>query len=104
MTQVPPQNRLIVDDEDAAPEPAAVTTPQATQVVAPPATKTRKRRRPEGKGAYPDKRQVTAYVDRQLFLWLKSISAQTDKPMVELFEEALTQYVNTFAAQKKFTS
>lgn len=108
MTQVPPQNRLIVDDEDAAPEPVASTAPQTTQgttqVVAPPATKARKRRRPEGKGAYPDKRQVTAYVDRQLFLWLKSISAQTDKPMVELFEEALTQYVNTFAAQKKFTS
>jgi len=64
----------------------------------------RKRRASEGRGAYPDKRQVTAYIDRQLFLWLKSISVQTDKPMIQLMEEALSQYVNTYAAQQKFKS
>lgn len=100
----PQQNRLISDDDDAPPAPEIRSEPVAsntTQTVS--ATRApRKRRMPEGKGAYPDKRQVTAYIDRQLFMWLKSISVQTDKPMIQLMEEALGQYVNTYAAQQKF--
>lgn len=57
-----------------------------------------------GRGPYPGRKQVTAHVDKKLFLWLKSISAQEDKPMVLIFEEALSAYVNTYAAQKKFGS
>jgi hypothetical protein len=91
-------NRLINDDDDDVPPPAA--TPVSRQAVKPSPTRTP--RKLEGKGPYPGRRQVTAHIDRQLFLWLKSISAQTDKPMVEIFEEALNTYVSSFAAQKKF--
>ena len=97
MTKDLPQNRLINEDEDEAP---AISTPPARPSVKP--SPTRNPRRGEGKGPYPGRRQVTAHIDRQLFLWLKSIAAQTDKPMVEIFEEALHAYVASFAAQKKF--
>ncbi len=92
------QNRLINDDDAGA--PSEPVNPTARHAVKP--SPTRNPRRLEGRGPYPGRRQVTAHIDRQLFLWLKSISAQTDKPMVEIFEEALNAYVSSFAAQKKF--
>jgi hypothetical protein len=92
------QNRLINDDDA---EDAVETAPPVSRHAVKPSP-TRNPRRVEGKGPYPGRRQVTAHIDRQLFLWLKSISAQTDKPMVEIFEEALNAYVSSFAAQKKF--
>ena len=97
MTKQPPQNRLISDDVD---DEVVETTIPARPSVKPSATRNPRKR--DGKGSYPGRRQVTAYIDRQLFLWLKSISAQTEKPMVEIFEEALSAYVTSFAAQKKF--
>lgn len=101
----PPQNRLISDDDDAPADQVARNEQSTTPAASAPAMRApRKRRASEGRGAYPDKRQVTAYIDRQLFLWLKSISVQTDKPMIQLMEEALSQYVNTYAAQQKFKS
>lgn len=105
----PPQNRLIADDDSdtdtdmpvgrAVAEqsaPASGATPRRAQPAPEPAAARK------GKGPYPGRRQVTAHIDRQLFLWLKSISAQTDKPMVVLFEEALSAYVSSYAAAKKF--
>ncbi len=89
-------NRLIRDDDDEAPAAETVTQPPA-----PPAP-TRAPKRSFNGGAYPGRRQVTAHIPKDLFLWLKSISAQTDTPMVAIFEEALTQYVSRFAAQRKF--
>lgn len=97
MSKEPTPNRLIVDDDDEA---VVETAPPSRPAVKPSAT--RNPRRGEGRGPYPGRRQVTAHIDRQLFLWLKSISAQTDKPMVELFEEALNAYVSSWSAQKKF--
>ena len=101
----PQQNRLIADDDGEAEMPVART---AAEQAAPPAAAAPSRTQapPEpvaarkGKGPYPGRRQVTAHIDRQLFLWLKSISAQTDKPMVVLFEEALSAYVSSYAAAK----
>jgi hypothetical protein len=92
------QNRLINDDDADAPAEAAAPVSRHAVKASP----TRNPRRSESRGPYPGRRQVTAHIDRQLFLWLKSISAQTDKPMVEIFEEALNAYVSSFAAQKKF--
>ena len=93
-------NRLIRDDDDApaAPVRSEAATPRQTTAKAAPEKPVDKRRG----GPYPGRRQVTAHIDRQLFLWLKSISAQTDKPMIVLFEEALSEYVQRIAAQKKF--
>lgn len=92
-------NRLIHDDEDA-PSPAA--PPEAPPRQAPAKVTAEKPVDKRQGGPYPGRRQVTAHIDRQLFLWLKSISAQTDKPMIVLFEEALSEYVQRIAAQKKF--
>jgi len=91
------QNRLINDYDTDLPSEPVVSAPRAPAREAP-------LRHPkiEGRGPYPGRRQVTAHIDRQLFLWLKSISAQTEKPMVELFTEALDAYVRSFAAKKKF--
>jgi len=101
-----PPNRLISDDDDETPvasAPAAGGQSEVARAAAPTESEgQRKRKRSSGQGPYPGRRQVTAHIDRQLFLWLKSISAQTDKPMVEIFEEALSAYVNSFAAQRKF--
>ena len=98
MTQQPAQNRLIAEHEDDAVEDreAAPARPRVKP------SPTRNPRRREGRGSYPGRRQVTGYVSDQLFLWLKSISVQADKPMIEIMEEALTTYVNSWAAQKKF--
>lgn len=97
MTKQPFKNRLIAesDDEPASVEPAEV--PQRARV-----SETRTPRRSEGKGPYPGRRQVTAHIDRHLFLWLKRISAETETPMVEIFEAALLSYVERWQAQKKF--
>jgi len=89
-------NRLIRDDDDALP-PAAES---AVQSMAKAAAEQPVNKR-QG-GPYPGRRQVTAHIPRQLFLWLKAISAQTDKPMILLMEEALNEYVQRHAAQKKF--
>lgn len=98
MSKTPPTNRLISDDADdiAPPRMAMPATPSVKP------SETRKPRPGEGRGPYPGRRQVTAHIDRNLFLGLKAISAQTEKPMVELFEEALQAYVASVLAQKKF--
>jgi len=82
------ENRIIADDDDNA-EPVArtVARPAAEKKV---------------KGPYPNRRKITAYINRDLFFYLKSIGVKTDRTMVSLLEEALTQYVNTYAAQSKF--
>lgn len=90
-------NRLIRDDDEATPAARAEQTPPE-----PAAAPARAPKRSFSGGAYPGRRQVTAHIPKDLFLWLKSISAQTDTPMVAIFEEALTQYVSRFAAQRKF--
>lgn len=96
------ENRLI---RGTGPEEQNVATTDGATAPHPdeaePARK-RTRRRPRHGGPYPGKRQVTAYIDRALFLWLKSISAQTDLPMVEIFETALSDYVNQFKARQSF--
>lgn len=99
----PPANRLISDDEDEIQPASAPQTARADpKHNAEPADRAEQGRRSTGKGPYPGRRQVTAHIDRQLFLWLKRISAESDKPMVEIFEDALSAYVNTYAAQRKF--
>jgi hypothetical protein len=98
MTKTPPSNRLISDDSEDIPTPR--TAMPATPSVKP--SPTRSPRTGEGRGPYPGRRQVTAHIDRNLFLGLKAISAQTEKPMVELFEEALQAYVASVLSQKKF--
>lgn len=90
-------NRLIREDDDAPEEVRAPVAP--VREALPPAPSPRKR----GRGPYPGKRQVTAHIDENLFKWLRSMSVQTDKPMVVMFEEALTAYVQRFAAGKKFS-
>ena len=99
MSKPPIGNRLISDDSDDTPPPSRTAMP-ATPSVKP--STTRSPRAAGGKGPYPGRRQVTAHIDRNLFLGLKAISAQTEKPMVELFEEALQAYVASVLAQKKF--
>lgn len=90
-------NRLIRDDDEpiAAERPAAAPAPVAAPNKASLARKW-------GRGPYPGKRQVTAHIDEGLYKWLRSMSVQTDKPMVVMFEEALSTYVQKFAAQKRF--
>lgn len=93
------KNRLIIDDE---PEP----TPEPVRARA----EAPREREPEvaaraparAKKPYADQRKVTAYVDAQTFMWLKSIHAQTNKTMMAIMEEALTQYVQAYAAKQKF--
>lgn len=87
-------NRLIRDEDDeASPSPSTQTSPLQ-------AAETKK----GGRGPYPGKRQVTAHIDEALYKWLRSMSVQIDKPMVAMFEEALTSYVQKFAAQKRFSA
>ncbi|MFZ4602982.1 MAG: hypothetical protein ACOYM8_11040 [Caulobacterales bacterium] len=96
------QNRLIVDDE---PMPAAIPAAPSNapgSVAAAQPTRRRRRAKPSMTGDYPGMRRVTGYVEPTLFRWLKSISAETDKPMIEIFEEALTAYVESYAAGRKF--
>jgi hypothetical protein len=97
-----PKNRTIIhDDEDDKPiMPASAITQPAS---APTDTRPpRQRRRNQGKGAYPGKRQITVYTDEDLFYKVKAISVTARKTMQELMEEALTNYVNSYAAQRKF--
>lgn len=98
MTKPPPTNRLINDADD---EPPAATP--YTDHGSPPPSATRTPKSKGGKGAYPLRRQLTAYVEPSLFLRLKSISALTEKPMIEIMEEALSAYAQTFAAQRTFS-
>lgn len=96
-----PNNRLIHDDPE--PEPQRVMTPAPAAAAAERPLPRVARSRVGGRGGpYQNRRQVTAHIDKKLFLWLKTISAQTEKPMVELFEEALNAYVASYAAQSKF--
>lgn len=88
-------NRLIRDEEEAEQSVAAPVSPKSDPL--PPSPRKR------GRGPYPGKRQVTAHIDENLFKWLRSMSVQTDKPMVVMFEEALSAYVQRFAAGKKFS-
>lgn len=88
-------NRLIHEDDDALPPAAEGAVRGMAKAASEPQPA-------KGRGPYPGRRQVTAHIPRQLFLWLKAISAQTDKPMILLMEEALNEYVQRHAAQKKF--
>lgn len=90
-------NRLIRDDDDVQPAspPAAPDIRRMIDDSVP---------KPRTGGPYPGRRKVTAHIDRQLFLWLKSMSAQTDKPMILLMEEALTEYVQRWQASRKFAA
>ncbi len=89
-------NRLIHDDEETLPA-AAETAVQGMAKAANERPLDNAKRK-----VYPGRRQVTAHIPRELFLWLKAISAQTDKPMILIMEEALNEYVQRHAAQKKF--
>lgn len=98
----PKENRVIREDDDDAPiQPRSPVLESAARTDAP-LVRRRRRPKPSGGGVYPGMRQVTAYVEPTLFKWLKSISAETDKPMVQIMEEALTAYVQSFAAGRKF--
>jgi hypothetical protein len=93
------KNRLIIDDEpELTPEPvrARAEAPRERE----PDVAARAPAR--AKKPYADQRKVTAYVDAQTFMWLKSIHAQTNKTMMAIMEEALTQYVQAYAAKQKF--
>lgn len=96
------ENRVIRDDDDGAPIQPRSPVLESAPVADAPLTRRRRRPKPSGGGVYPGMRQVTAYVEPTLFKWLKSISAETDKPMVQIMEEALTAYVQSFAAGRKF--
>lgn len=93
------KNRLIHDDEpESTPEPARTRTELPRERETEIATRAPAR----AKKPYADQRKVTAYVDAQTFMWLKSIHAQTNKTMMAIMEEALTQYVQAYAAKQKF--
>ncbi|MBL8558143.1 MAG: hypothetical protein JNM47_05445 [Hyphomonadaceae bacterium] len=93
------KNRLIHDDEtDNAPEPVRTRAEPPRERDPEVATRAPAR----AKKPYADQRKVTAYVDAQTFMWLKSIHAQTNKTMMAIMEEALTQYVQAYAAKQKF--
>jgi hypothetical protein len=96
------ENRVIRDDDDDAPIQPRTQALEPAATSEAPLTRRRRRPKPSGGGVYPGMRQVTAYVEPPLFKWLKSISAETDKPMVLIMEEALTAYVQSFAAGRKF--
>jgi hypothetical protein len=89
------KNRLIRDEDDAIGEESQVAALETAPLYA------SARMRKGGRGPYPGRRQVTAHIDEQLFKWLRSISVQTETPMVQLFEQALAVYVKRFAVQKK---
>lgn len=97
------ENRLIVDDEQEAPAPrSAAAQANAPATVEAQPMRRKRRAKPSMTGDYPGMRRVTGYVEPSLFRWLKSISAETDKPMIQIFEEALTDYVQSYAAGRKF--
>lgn len=106
-------NRLIRDDEDDAParaeplrafdDPRLPADPPARKV--PPVEtprQPRKRRSAGGGGAYPGLKQVTAYIDPLLYKKLRAMSLETDRTMIELMEQALTEHLKSYAAQRKF--
>ncbi|MEZ5937415.1 MAG: hypothetical protein R3C52_04265 [Hyphomonadaceae bacterium] len=94
------KNRLIIDDEpETAPEPVRA---RATETTREREAESTPRAPVRAKKPYADQRKVTAYVDAQTFMWLKSIHAQTNKTMMAIMEEALTQYVQAYAAKQKF--
>lgn len=98
------RNRLINDDEPVS-ETAASTSPAARieEPAVPPQHPTQEiARPPQRKNPYANQRKVTGYVDSQTFMWLKSIHAQTNKTMMAIMEEALTEYVQRYAAKQKF--
>ncbi len=91
-------NRLIDDTADEAETPPP--TPPLIAASRPSATRTP--RKMGGNGAYPGRRQITAYIEKPLFMRIKAISAQTERPMVEILEEALTTFVSSYLSQRKF--
>lgn len=95
-------NRLISNDETDDAPMNAPSSPQSSATAEETPLRRKRRQKPSGRGVYPGMRQVTAYVEPTLFRWLKSISAETDKPMVQIMEEALAAYVERFAAGRKF--
>jgi hypothetical protein len=90
-------NRLIRDDdsETVVPTPKPTTTSAELELTRPAKPRT------FGRGPYKNRRQVTAHIDPQLFKWLKTMHVQTGKTMVEMMEEALAEYVQRYAVQKK---
>lgn len=103
MTREVKANRLINDDAEEAIVAEARIAP-LPDTPDPPPSPTRNPRRVRGKGSYPGRRQVTAYIPKDLFMGLKAISARTERPMVEIFEQALDAYVKSLMAQKMFRS
>lgn len=106
MTNKQPPNiktrAIIHDDHDDAP---IMPSSSITAPAPPPPEDTRpprQRRRNMGRGAYPGKRQITVYTTEDLFFKVKALSVTSRKTMLEIMEEALTNYVNSYTAQRKF--
>lgn len=101
-------NRVIRDDDTDMDDMPILQQSAAMPRTPPPVTETpsarrsRARRSPGGNGAYPGQKQVTSYVERGLYLQLRAISAETDSSMIVLMQDALTEYVQRYAAQRKF--
>jgi hypothetical protein len=93
------KNRLIFDDDT---DSAVVASTASATPTAPAPRAEEVARAPQRKKLYADQRKVTGYVDAQTFMWLKSIHAQTNKTMMAIMEEALTEYVQRYAAKQKF--
>lgn len=101
MSVKPPAGNRLINDDTPDEAPQSLAMPE-TPSVRPSPTRTPKAA--GGKGPYPGRRQVTAHIDRNLFMGLKAISVQTDKPMVEIFEEALQSYLQSTLSKKNFNS
>ena len=102
-------NRVIRDDDTEADEFPNRQHSQPVRAPSPavetqPMRRARARRSPGGNGAYPGQKQVTSYVERSLYLQLRAISAETDRSMIALMQDALTDYVQRYAAQRKFSA
>jgi hypothetical protein len=97
------KNRLINDDEPVIESAASAAPARSDAPVVPPQRPVEESARPpQRKNPYANQRKVTGYVDSQTFMWLKSIHAQTNKTMMAIMEEALTEYVQRYAAKQKF--
>jgi hypothetical protein len=97
-------NRLIRDDDDGAAPLAEAprSQPAAATTIAPPRAQAAPSRR--GRGPYADRRQVTGAINPELFRRLKLLSLQSERPLVEIYDEALTAYAQSFAAENKFAA
>lgn len=113
-------NRLIRDDDDDAGDDdlmmppirdleaprVAVEPPRRGPALKPPENprQPRKRRSTGGNGSYPGLKQVTAYIDPILYKKLRAMSLETERSMIDLMEQALTDHLKSYAAQRKFSA